>query len=96
MLKRLEHLKECMMCAVESQMMNLDNVDTEELGEAIDIIKDLEEATYYCTITKAMNAEEYRDMDRERGRMYYTEKRYPQHHEDKELEFRDYREGRSP
>ena len=27
-------------------------VDTKELGEAIDMIKDLEEAIYYCTVTK--------------------------------------------
>ena len=57
-MKRLEHMKECLMACVESQMAHLDKVDTKELGEAIDMIKDLEEAIYYCTITKAMNAQE--------------------------------------
>ena len=37
------------------------------------MIKDLEEAIYYCTITKAMNQKDnFRDMDRAYGRMYST------------------------
>ena len=52
---RLNHMKEALMCCVERQMNNLDKVDAKELGEAIDMIKDLEEAIYYCTITEAMN-----------------------------------------
>ena len=47
------------MGCIEGQMANLDEVDTKELGEAIDMIKDLEEAMYYCTITKAMEQKEY-------------------------------------
>jgi hypothetical protein len=50
------------------------------------MIKDLSEAIYYCTVTEAMHSKEEsmyskdekkhmyyppRDMDRERGRMYY-------------------------
>jgi hypothetical protein len=73
--KRLGYIKEQLMSCVESQMMNLEEVDAKELGEVIDMIKDIEEALYYCTVTKAM--EEYpsknynRDMDREMGKMYY-------------------------
>ena len=52
--KRLEHMKETLMCAVEMQLCDLGDVDTKELGEAIDMIKDLEEAIYYCTVTEAM------------------------------------------
>lgn len=51
---RLEHMKETLMCAVEMQLCDLSEVDTKELGEAIDMIKDLEEAIYYCTVTEAM------------------------------------------
>ena len=29
-------------------------IDVHELGEIVDIVKDLEEAMYYCSITKAM------------------------------------------
>lgn len=35
-------------------MSNLEQVDAKEMGEVIDIIKDLEEAQYYCAITSAM------------------------------------------
>ena len=57
-MKRLHHMKETLMACVEAQMAHLDQVDTKELGEAIDMIKDLEEAIYYCTITKAMKEED--------------------------------------
>ncbi len=52
--ERLKHMKETLMCAVEMQLCDLGDVDTEELGQAIDMIKDLEEAIYYCTVTEAM------------------------------------------
>ena len=76
---QLESMKECLTNCVQSQMSNLHCVDTKELGEAIDMLKDLEEAIYYNTITEAMKGEKStkhypyidRDMDREWGRMYY-------------------------
>ena len=55
MIERLNHMKECLMGQVQSQMGHLECVDAKELGEAIDMIKDLEEAIYYCTITESMN-----------------------------------------
>jgi hypothetical protein len=54
-MERLKYMKECLMCCVEGQMSHLDKTDTKELGEAIDMIKDLEEAIYYATITEAMH-----------------------------------------
>ena len=48
-------MKDSLICVVENELCNLESVDTEELGEAIDMIKDLEEAIYYCTVTEAMN-----------------------------------------
>lgn len=88
--KRLQHMKESLVSCVENQLTHLESVDTKELGEAIDMIKDLEEAIYYCTITKAMNKKgeekeghykyysqmQYRDMDKDMGRMYYEDPRY--------------------
>lgn len=73
---RLKHMKETLMCAVEMQLCELGDVDTKELGEAIDMIKDLEEAIYYCTVTEAMTNPqkiEKRDHHQEydEGRMYY-------------------------
>lgn len=66
-MERLKHMKETLMCCVESQMSHLNTVDTKELGEAIDMLKDLEEAIYYATITKAMHAT---DSDAERYNDY--------------------------
>ena len=73
---RLKHMKETLMCAVEMQLCELGAVDTKELGEAIDMIKDLEEAIYYCTVTEAMTSPqkiEKRDhhQDYDESRMYY-------------------------
>lgn len=55
---RLKIMKESLMTCAQEQMNHLDCVDAEELGEVIDMIKDLEEAEYYCTITKAMKEKE--------------------------------------
>lgn len=76
---RLKHVKDTLMCAVEGQMANLNQVDTKELGEAIDMIKDLEEAIYYCTITKAMEEGEKqgKGQGRSEDEMYYRERYYP-------------------
>lgn len=114
----IEKLSEVAKCELEK---GIENVDTKEMGEVAEIIKELSEAEYYAKISKAMDeseygkeydeygaydepryyrgqprdsrgrymsrrnyqmtpemynmypAEYYRDMDREHGRMYYTE-----------------------
>ena len=80
-MENLKQMKECLTGMVESQIYgNIDNVDTKELGEAVDMIKDLAEAIYYCTITEAMEGEKEHD---ERGKMYYAPKtmyNYPMEH----------------
>lgn len=48
--KMLECLAEKSLCEIEK---GIENVNTEEMGEVIDMIKDLSEAEYYATITKA-------------------------------------------
>lgn len=95
-MEQLKHMKEMLVGCVQGQLSHLDTVDAKELGEAVDMIKDLSEAIYYCTITEAMNEkekhqepryypimyygdyykyppyyDEYRDMDKMKGRMYY-------------------------
>ena len=57
-MERLKTIKNNLISCVEGQMANLQTVDTKELGEAVDMIKDIEEAIYYCTITKAINEQE--------------------------------------
>lgn len=82
--KRIKHMLETLTSCVENQLTHLEATDTKELGEAIDMIKDLEEAMYYCTVTKAMTEQSehekhysqpmyMRDIDRDYGRMYYEE-----------------------
>lgn len=80
---RLKEMKDCLVSCVQAQLADINHVDTHELGEAIDMIKDLEQAMYYCSIVKEMEEkkeeekkmEEFyhmRDLDRHMGKMYYT------------------------
>ena len=58
-MEKLKRLKEMLMDGVASQTsQGLKSVNKEELGEAIDMIKDIEEIIYYCSITKAMEERE--------------------------------------
>lgn len=57
MVNRLKWMEEALVDVIEMQFGNLDTVCTKELGEAVDIIKDLEKAIYYRTITDAMNSD---------------------------------------
>lgn len=84
-MERLKAMKNTLMACVEGQLGNLQEVDTHELGEAIDMIKDLEEALYYCSITKAMeDSKKEEEMMKSMGMMrmepqreYYTPMRLP-------------------
>ena len=87
-MKKLRWMKKTLTDYIECQMCHLDTVDAKELGEAIDMIKDLSEAIYYCTITEAMEEKEpeyYRDAERKKGVMYYGgdanyyDRPYPMH-----------------
>ena len=69
-------MKETLIGCIQGQMSHLDSVDTKELGEVIDMVKDLEEAIYYCTITKAMEEKEKNGGSEHHH--YYTEYRYPE------------------
>ena len=57
-MERLKHMKESLMCCLEAQMNRLSEVDAKEMGEVVDMVKDLEEAMYYHTVTKAMEGKE--------------------------------------
>ena len=46
-------------CAEMEFEKGIENVDTEEMGEVIDMIKDLNTAIYYAKISKAMDEFEY-------------------------------------
>ena len=53
-MEALKTMKTQLEGCVQGQLGNLDKVDARELGQAIDMIKDLSQAIYYCTITQSM------------------------------------------
>ena len=71
-MEKLKQMKECLVGMVEGQIYgNIDKVDAQELGAAVDMIKDLSEALYYCTITEAMEGEgEEKEGKGKHGMMY--------------------------
>lgn len=71
-------MKECLVGMVEGQIYgNIDKVDAQELGAAVDMIKDLSEALYYCSITEAMEEEgEGKNEKGKHGAMYYSRPMY--------------------
>ena len=72
---RLEQMKETLMNCVQTEINgHLDQADAKELGEAVDMIKDLSEAIYYCTITEAMKKTEKegeKGQGHQQSMMYY-------------------------
>lgn len=71
----LKAMKEQLISCVQGQMSNIAQADTKELGEAIDMIKDLSEAVYYCSIVEAMEESEkekkYNQQQKETTNVHY-------------------------
>lgn len=88
-MERLKNMKETLVGCVQAQLANIGQADTEELGEAVDMIKDLEQAMYYCSMVEALKEqkEEKKEMKKELEKMkqehpqefhhFYTEKLMP-------------------
>lgn len=53
-MEKLKEIKDALIKSVYEKLDYLDCVHTEELGEVIDMIKDLSETMYYCSIVEAM------------------------------------------
>ena len=80
-MERFKQIKEALIGCIQAQVgQGLKEVDTKELGEAIDMLKDMEEAMYYCSIVKAMEEskeeEKYKEkffsMNPQYNRMMYS------------------------
>ena len=83
MVKRLKDMETRLVNCLEMEIAkDLKQVDAKEMGEVVDMVKDLEEAVYYATITDAMHGKDsysdimyyrpdMRDMDKMSGKMYY-------------------------
>nr|DAY13638.1 MAG TPA: hypothetical protein [Bacteriophage sp.] len=90
-IERIHKMQECLTeKAVNEFEKGIENVDTSEMGEVVDMIKDLAEAEYHSIISKAMKKadEEEEEYDKEllrslkaeygeeSGRRYYDHYRY--------------------
>ena len=90
-IERIHKMQECLTeKAVSEFEKGIENVDTSEMGEVVDMIKDLAEAEYHSIISKAMKKadEEEEEYDKEllrslkaeygeeSGRRYYDHYRY--------------------
>lgn len=62
MCEKFKELQLAFVELVEEQMSHLNCVNTKEMGEVIDIIKDLEECIYYHTISESMKHKEEGDV----------------------------------
>lgn len=58
MRSQLCEIKTKMLSILMGQLDHLEELDVCELGEAIDIIKDIAEAEYYCSVVHAMDNRE--------------------------------------
>ena len=80
-MEKLKQMKEALIGCVQGQIYgNMDKVDAKELGEAVDMIKDLAETIYFCTITEAMEKEEKEAKEGGKGQhgmMYYNQRMMP-------------------
>ena len=68
----LKSMKDRLVHTVQGQLVDISNVDAKELGEAVDMIKDLAEAIYYCTITDAMQGTDEKQKQPINNINYYT------------------------
>lgn len=76
-MKRLEMIKEKLICALECEMSHLDSANTEEMGEVMDMIKDIEEACYYHTVVEAMKEDgDKEEIEEQLARYTPYQKRY--------------------
>ena len=68
----LKTMKEQLTSCVQGQLGDLSKVNAKELGEAVDMIKDLAEAIYYCTITDSMEKSDDKEQTKTNINYYTT------------------------
>lgn len=75
-MEAIKTIKEQLIAQVQGQMGDLKCVDAKELGEVIDMIKDLAQTEYYCEIYKQMK-EASEEKPTDTNNYYYTERYFP-------------------
>lgn len=70
------HIRDALIDVAYKQLDCLSQVNTKEMGEVIDMIKDLEEAMYYAKVTEAMEhkKEEEEEQEEMPRILYYYDK----------------------
>lgn len=80
-MEQLKSMKSQLVSQVQAQFSNLPQADYRELGAAVDMIKDLAETEYYCSVVKAMEEQEeekeYMQKNGGTDHYYYTERYMP-------------------
>lgn len=77
-MKKLKCIRDCLLECVESQMGDLKNVDAGELGEVVDMVKDMEEAMYYHVVRETMEDKAEEEEEYEKYHKFY-QKQLAQH-----------------
>lgn len=108
-MERLKIMKDSLINATMYQINNIHEANCKELGEAIDMIKDLSEAMYYCSVVEAMD----KNKEQNKNVHYYSENPIMNYRDSKLyrstndsypytereypiMDLRDSREGKSP
>lgn len=73
-MEKIKQLEEQLSSMIQTQLCNPEHVDTKELGEVVDMLKDLSEFCYYKTITEAMEGEDKENSSKKTS--YYTRPDY--------------------
>lgn len=98
-MKKMKKLKEVLICAAAKEVeKGLDCVDTKELGEVVDMVKDLSEAIYYCSVTEAMEERKvaYEDIEQDMNKHYYNTEHLMNKAQESHHTEHDPKEGVSP
>lgn len=76
----IKHMKTMLESAIYAEMnKGIDRANTDELGKAIDMLKDITETLYYCSIVKSMEDSETESKE---YRKYYTPAMTPEIYRD--------------
>ena len=91
-MEQLKSMKNLLTSQVQAQLSNIEKADANELGAAVDMIKDISETMYYCSVVEAMEKAE-KEQEKNGNQVYYTERYYPMYM-DKKLSDGRYAEDR--
>lgn len=94
-MEQLKSMKESLTSMVQGQMANIAHADPQELGMAVDMIKDLAEAIYYCSITDAMEeSEKEKKYQQKQPQMMYSQPVYYNRPMNADMNYSDYSNGK--